>query len=66
VPIAIEAALIDGRQIDAVTVIVDDNPSPVAAVFHVADRRERGALGVNIRLDPRCASSSRRATTTSI
>jgi sulfur-oxidizing protein SoxY len=51
VPIAIEAALIDGRQIDAVTVIVDDDPSPVAAVFHFADRRERAALGVNIRLD---------------
>jgi sulfur-oxidizing protein SoxY len=55
VPIAIEAALIDGRQIDAVTVIVDDDPSPVAAVFHFADRRERAALGINIRLDEESA-----------
>jgi sulfur-oxidizing protein SoxY len=55
VPISIEAALTDGRQIEAVTVVVDDNPSPVAAVFHFADRRERAALGVNIRLDEESA-----------
>jgi sulfur-oxidizing protein SoxY len=51
VPISIEAALTDGRQIVAITVIVDDNPSPVAAVFRFADHRERAALGLNIRLD---------------
>ena len=55
VPISIEAALADGRQIQAVTVIVDENPSPVAAVFHFADHRERAALGVNIRLDEESA-----------
>jgi sulfur-oxidizing protein SoxY len=55
VPISIEAALTDGRQIDAVTVVVDDDPSPIAAVFHFADHRERAALGVNIRLDQESA-----------
>jgi sulfur-oxidizing protein SoxY len=55
VPISIEAAVTDGRQIDAVTIIVDDNPSPVAAVFHFTDHRERAALGVNIRLDEESA-----------
>jgi sulfur-oxidizing protein SoxY len=55
VPISIEAALTDGRQIEAVTVIVDDNPSPVAAAFHFADHRERAALSINIRLDEESA-----------
>jgi sulfur-oxidizing protein SoxY len=50
VPLSIEAMLTDGRQIVALTAIVDENPSPVAAVFHFADHRERAALGVNIRL----------------
>jgi sulfur-oxidizing protein SoxY len=31
------------------------SPSPVAAVFHFADPRERAALGLNIRLDEESA-----------
>jgi sulfur-oxidizing protein SoxY len=54
-PVSTEAALTDGRQIEAVTVIVDDNPSPVAALFRFADHRERAALGVNMRLDEESA-----------
>ena len=51
VPLAVEARLADGRKIKAITLIVDENPSPVAAVFRFADQRDRASLGVNIRLD---------------
>jgi sulfur-oxidizing protein SoxY len=51
VPLTVEAAFADGRTIKSVTLIVDENPMPVAAVFDFADRRPRTALTVNIRLD---------------
>jgi sulfur-oxidizing protein SoxY len=51
VPVTVEARLADGRKIKSITVVVDENPSPVAAVFRFADQRDRASLGVNIRLD---------------
>ena len=51
VPISVEATFADGRRVKSVTFVVDENPMPVAAVFHFADERDRVALGLNIRLD---------------
>ena len=51
VPLGVEAAFADGRTIKSVTLIIDENPMPVAAVFDFADQRTRTALTVNIRLD---------------
>lgn len=51
VPVAIEAQLADGRSIKAVSFIVDENPSPVAAVFHFAQQRERVALSAKFRFN---------------
>src|SRR4051812_23210933 len=45
VPIAVEAAFHDGRKVKSVTFMVDENPSPVAAVFRFADNRDRVSLG---------------------
>ncbi len=51
VPIAVEAKLANGRTIKSVSFIVDENPSPVAAVFKLGGARERVALATNIRLN---------------
>lgn len=51
VPISVEAKLSDGRAIRSVTFIVDENPSPVAAVFKLGEGRSRVALSTNIRLN---------------
>jgi len=51
VPISAEATFKDGRKIKSVTFIIDENPMPVAAAFRFADRRERAALSIDIRLD---------------
>src|SRR4051794_11431048 len=51
VPLATEAAFKDGRKIKSITFIVDENPMPVAAAFRFADRRDRAALSIDIRLD---------------
>ena len=51
VPISVEANLGEGRKIKSVTLIVDENPAPVAAVFRFGDDRSRVALNVDIRLD---------------
>ncbi len=51
VPISVDAAFSDGRGIKTVTFVVDENPMPVAAVFHLAGERDRLRLGANLRLD---------------
>lgn len=51
VPIAVDAALKDGRTIKTVTFILDENPTPVVAVFHVAQAREAVALKSFFRVD---------------
>jgi sulfur-oxidizing protein SoxY len=51
VPLGAEAALHDGRTIRSVSFIVDNNPSPVAAVFRLGEGRTHARLATNIRLD---------------
>ncbi len=51
VPIAAEAHFADGRSVRSVSFIVDENPSPVAAVFRIGGERPRVALTTNIRLN---------------
>lgn len=51
VPIGVEAAFVDGRTIRSVTVIVDNNPSPVAAVFRPGAGQARFAVATHLRLN---------------
>lgn len=51
VPIAIDAALKDGRMIKTVTFILDENPTPVVAVFHMGAGRDAVSLKSNFRVD---------------
>jgi sulfur-oxidizing protein SoxY len=51
VPIAVEAKLGDGRTIRAVTLIVDENPTPVAAVFDIGGKRDSLKLATTLRLN---------------
>jgi len=51
VPVAVEATLKDGRTIRSVTLIVDQNPTPVAAVFDFGGKRDHLKLATNLRLN---------------
>jgi sulfur-oxidizing protein SoxY len=51
VPITIDAALGDGRTIKTVSFILDENPTPVVAVFHLGAGRDSVALKSNFRVD---------------
>jgi sulfur-oxidizing protein SoxY len=51
VPIGAEAHFRDGRFIRSLSFIVDENPSPVAAMFRFGGKRERAALTTHIRLN---------------
>ncbi len=51
VPVEVDAHLTDGRTIKAVTVIVDENPSPVAAVFRFAQARDHVKLSAKFRFN---------------
>jgi sulfur-oxidizing protein SoxY len=51
VPLAVAAGFDDGRRVKSVTLVVDEDPMPIAAVFHFADQRARVAISVDIRLD---------------
>jgi sulfur-oxidizing protein SoxY len=51
VPIAIDAGFADGRSVTSITLVIDENPMPVAAIFRFPARRERVSLGTNVRLD---------------
>lgn len=51
VPIEVEARFADGRSVRAVTLIVDENPSPVAAQFDIGGKREHLRLATLLRLN---------------
>jgi len=51
VPIAVETAFADGRTVRRLTLIVDENPSPVAAVFDVGPKRDAFKVATNLRLN---------------
>lgn len=51
VPIAVEATFKDGRTVRSVTLIVDQNPTPVAAVFDIGGKRDHLKLATKLRLN---------------
>lgn len=51
VPVSIDARLPDGRAIRSVTLVVDENPSPVAASFKLGGERSRVSLSAKVRLN---------------
>lgn len=51
VPIAVKAHFDDGRTIKAVTFLIDENPTPVVAEFHMGPGRDQVSLAVNFRVD---------------
>lgn len=51
VPISIAAKLGDGKAIKTVTLVLDENPSPIAAVFKFADAPANVNVGLNVRLN---------------
>lgn len=51
VPVGVEAAFNDGRTVKSVTILVDENPTPVAAKFNFNQPRSQVALGANFRFD---------------
>src|SRR5581483_9711775 len=51
VPISVDASLVDGRKIRSVTFVVDENPSPIGAVFRFPEAREHILLSIDLRLD---------------
>jgi sulfur-oxidizing protein SoxY len=44
-------AATDGRQLKAITVVIDENPSPVAAVFTFGDKADVSALSTRVRVN---------------
>lgn len=51
VPLEAEVSFKDGRTIRSITFIVDENPSPVAAVFRMGPDRTHARITTNIRLN---------------
>lgn len=51
VPIAADVSFKDGRSVRSVSFIIDENPTPVVAVFHVAGDRPSIAVKSNFRVD---------------
>ena len=51
VPVRVEAGFKDGRTIRAVTLVVDENPTPVAAVFDIGAKRSKLELATLLRLN---------------
>ena len=51
VPIDVEARFADGRTVRAVTIIVDQNPTPVAAQFDIGGKREHLKVSTLLRLN---------------
>jgi sulfur-oxidizing protein SoxY len=51
VPIDVEARFADGRSVRGITLIVDENPSPVAAQFDFGGAREHVHLSTKLRLN---------------
>jgi len=51
VPVEVEAKFSDGRSVRSLTLIVDENPSPVAARFDFDGKREHVHLATRLRLN---------------
>lgn len=51
VPIDVEAKFADGRSVRGITLIVDENPSPVAARFEFSGKRDHVHLATKLRLN---------------
>ena len=51
VPVTVSASFADGRGIRSVTLIIDENPMPVSAVFTFDEPRQNVTLGANMRFD---------------
>ena len=51
VPFDVDAAFKDGRSVKSVTLVVDNNPSPVAAAFKFGPGREHVALNIKFRMN---------------
>jgi sulfur-oxidizing protein SoxY len=51
VPIAVKAGFSDGRTVKKVTVLIDENPTPVVAVFTMGPDRDQVTLTANFRVD---------------
>lgn len=51
VPISVGAAFKDGRTVKTVTFIIDENPTPVVAVFHMGGAREQVSLRSEFRVN---------------
>lgn len=51
VPISVGAAFHDGRTVKTVTFIIDENPTPVVAVFHMGGQREQVSLKSEFRVN---------------
>jgi sulfur-oxidizing protein SoxY len=51
VPVSVEARLDGGHTIKTVTFVVDENPSPIAAVFHLGPGRDRVSIGTKLRVN---------------
>ena len=51
VPIGIDAAFGDGRTVKTVNFIIDENPTPVVAVFHMGPGRDQVSIKANFRVD---------------
>lgn len=51
VPVSVDAAFKDGRTIKTVTILVDENPTPVAAAFHFNQPRSQVGLAAKFRFD---------------
>lgn len=51
VPVSIDVRFVDGRTVKSVTLVVDENPMPVAAVFTMGPGQSHASLKTNIRLN---------------
>ncbi len=51
VPISVDAAFHDGRTVRTVTFMIDENPTPVVAVFHMGKDRDTVSITSNFRVD---------------
>ncbi len=51
VPVAVSASFADGRTVRAVTVVIDENPMPVSAVFRFDAPRRSVSIATHMRFD---------------
>ena len=51
VPVAVNAQFADGRTVRAVTIVIDENPMPVSAVFRFDNPRNSVAIAANMRFN---------------